>query len=400
MPQPVRYWHTILFSDEVVYERSSPGIGQESMGVPLVDLKAQYLSIKDEIDEAIGRVFSNCDFVLGEEVRRFENEFAAFCGAQHAVGVASGTAALHLALRACEVGPGDEVITTAFTFIATAEAISHCGARPVFVDIDQRTCNIDPSRIEAVITEKTKAIIPVHLYGQPAAMDSILAIAREYSLRVIEDAAQAHGAEYKSRKVGTLGDTACFSFYPSKNLGAYGDAGAVVTNDQRIADTVRLLRNHGRSEKNTHLVEGFGERLDALQAAVLRVKLAHLSEWIRNRLRIAHLYNELLSDFVDITTPYQAPEGSHAYHLYVIRTQKREQLREWLAERAISTGIHYPTPLHLQPAYKWIGHREGDFPVAELVARQVLSLPIYPEIASRQIEKVTDAIADFVKWQL
>jgi len=369
------------------------------MRIPLVDLKAQYLSIKDEIDEAIGRVLNNCSFILGEEVRLFEEEFAAFCGARYAVGVASGTAALHLALRACGVGPGDEVITTPFTFIATTEAISHCGAKPVFVDIDPRTYNIDPSKIEAAITEKTKAIVPVHLYGQPVDMDPILAIAGEHELRVIEDAAQAHGAEYKGRRVGTLGDAACFSFYPAKNLGAYGDAGAVVTNNEQIAETVKLLRNHGRQEKYIHLVEGVGERLDTLQAAILRTKLAHLSEWVRKRREIAQRYSGLLSGLNGLVTPFQHPNVAHAYHLYVIRAKRRDRLGEWLAQEGIATGIHYPLPLHLQPAYGWMRHCEGDFPVAEIAAQEVLSLPMYPELEDSQIEEVVNAIFAFFRRQ-
>jgi len=365
------------------------------MRIPLVDLKAQYLSIKDEIDEAIGRVLNNCNFILGEEVRLFEEEFAAFCGARYAVGVASGTAALHLTLRACGVGPGDEVITTPFTFIATAEAISHCGARPVFVDIDPRTYNIDPSKIEAAITEKTKAILPVHLYGQPADMDPILAIAHRYGLRVIEDAAQAHGAEYKGRRVGTLGDVACFSFYPAKNLGAYGDAGAVITNNREIADTVRLLRDHGRREKYEHLIEGYGERLDALQAAVLRVKLRHLPNWTVARQRIAQQYEGLLSALNDLATPYCQPTSQHVYHLYVIRTQDREALRRQLETQGIATGIHYPIPLHLQPAFRHLGYAEGDFPRAEKAAHEVLSLPMYSEITDSQLRTIATAITTY-----
>ncbi len=365
------------------------------MKIPLVDLKAQYTAIKEEIDEAMGRVLNNCNFILGEEVRLFEEEFAAFCRAECAVGIASGTAALHLALRACGVGAGDEVITTPLTFIATAEAISHCGARPVFVDIDPLTYNIDPPRIEAAVNEKTRAILPVHLYGQPANMKPILEIAHRYKLKVIEDAAQAHGASYQGRPVGTLGDAACFSFFPGKNLGAYGDAGAVVTNDPEIADKVRLLRNHGRHDKYEHLIEGYGERLDALQAAVLRVKLRHLPDWTSARQRVARQYTELLSNLDWLITPYCQPLAQHVYHLYVVRVQRREELQHWLKSREIATGVHYPIPLHLQPAYSHLGYVKGDFPEAEQAASEILSLPMYPELASSQIKAIVEALTGF-----
>ena len=369
------------------------------MTIPLVDLKTQYLSIKDEMDAAIQRVVDSTSFILGPDVRAFEEEFARFCGVQHAVGVDSGTAALHLAFLTCDIGPGDEVITTPHTFVATIGMLGRVGARPVFVDIDPRTYNIDPARIEAAITGRTKAIMPVHLYGQPAEMDPILEIADRHGLKVIEDAAQAHGAEYKGRRVGSMGHVAIFSFYPGKNLGAYGDAGAVVTNDGEIAEKVRLLRNHGRRDKYEHPLQGFNYRLDTLQAAILRTKLAHLEEWNEARRRHVVTYHELLSD-LDLVLPYEPEHVRAVYHLFVVRLegsllQERDALREHLQARGISTGIHYPIPLHLQPAYRHLGYREGDFPITEECARQVLSLPMYPELTRAQIEEVARVIKEF-----
>ena len=366
------------------------------MTIPLVDLKAQYLSIKDEIDAAIQRVVDSTSFILGPDVRAFEEEFARFCRVQHAVGVDSGTAALHLAFLACGIGPGDGVITTPHTFIATIGMLGRVGARPIFVDIDPRTYNMDPAKIEAAITERTKAIMPVHLYGQPAEMDPILEIADRHGLKVIEDAAQAHGAEYKGRRAGSMGHAAIFSFYPGKNLGAYGDAGALVTNDGEIAEKVRLLRNHGRREKYEHLLEGFNYRIDTLQAAILRVKLAHLEEWNEARRRHVATYRELLSD-LDLVLPYEPEHVRAVYHLFAVRLRERDALREHLRERGISTGIHYPIPLHLQPAYLHLGHKEGHFPIAEECARQVLSLPMYPELTQGQMEEVTRAIKEFLE---
>jgi dTDP-4-amino-4,6-dideoxygalactose transaminase len=363
--------------------------------IPLVDLKAQYLSIKSEIDAAIDRVIDKTAFILGEEVESFEKEFAAFCKAEYCVGVASGTAALHLALLACGVRPGDEVITTPFTFIATAEAISHCGARPVFVDIDPRNCLLDPTQVEAAITRATKAIVPVHLYGQPVEMDPILDIARKYGLRVVEDAAQAHGAEYRGKRTGTLGDVACFSFFPGKNLGAYGDGGAVVTNDPDIARKVRRLRDHGRESKYEHLEIGFGERLDALQAAILRAKLAHLEDWTEARRKHAARYDALLGP-MGIETVQVSPHVRHVYHLYVIRSPRRDALLEHLKSRGIGAGVHYPIPLHLQPAYS-AEYKHVRLPQAERAAQEVLSLPIYPELTEEQLEYVAGAVAEFTQ---
>jgi dTDP-4-amino-4,6-dideoxygalactose transaminase len=364
------------------------------MTIPLVDLKAQYQSIKPEIDAAMQRVVNNTTFILGKEVAEFEKNFAAYCNAQQCVGMDSGTAALHLALVILGVKTGDEVITTTHTFIATAEVISLIGAKPVLVDIDPRTYNIDPNKIEAAITPRTRAIIPVHLYGQPAEMDAILDIARKHNLRVIEDAAQAHGAEFHGRRAGSMGDVACFSFFPSKNLGAYGDAGALVTNDAALADHARMLRDHGRSEKYAHKLVGYGYRLDALQAAILGAKLTHLDAWNARRREIADYYTELLTNS-DVTPPYVPPQIKPVYHIYCIRTQNRDGLQKHLKERSIETGIHYPIPLHLQPVYQNLGYKAGDFPQSEKAAREILSLPMYPELTDTQVQQIVDAVKEF-----
>ncbi len=364
------------------------------MSIPLVDLKAQYLSIKDDIDAAMQRVVDNTSFILGAEVEAFEREFATFCGTKYAVGVNSGTSALHLAFLACGLGPGDEVITTPYTFIGTTEMLAKIGARPVFVDIDPKTYNIDPAKIEAAITERTKAILPVHLYGQPAEMEPILEIAERHGLIVIEDAAQAHGAEYNGQRAGSMGRVAIFSFYPSKNLGAYGDAGALVTNEKEIADRARMRRDHGRQEKYEHLMEGFNYRLDALQAAILRAKLAYLERWNEARRRNAEVYRELLADS-DLILPSESEHVKSVYHLFVVRSRARDALGEYLKGEGIATGIHYPIPLHLQPAYRDLGYRKGDFPVAEECASQVLSLPMYPELSLQQMERVAKTIREF-----
>lgn len=365
------------------------------MAIPLVDLKAQYRSIQGEIDAAIRRVVESAAFILGPEVNAFEEAFASYCEANYAVGVDSGTAALFLALKACGIGPGDEVITTPFTFISTAEVISQTGARPVFVDIDPATYNLSPERIEAAITPYTRAIIPVHLYGQPAEMDEIRAIAQAHRLWVIEDAAQAHGARYKGRRVGSLGDIACFSFYPSKNLGAYGDAGAVVTNNAELAARVRSLRDHGRSSKYLHEELGWGLRLDALQAAILRAKLPHLDAWNAARRERASRYAELLAGSA-VVTPTALPYVEHVYHCYVVRTPHRDDVVKALQARGIGVGIHYPIPLHLQPAYKSLGYANGAFPISEQYSREVLSLPMYPELTEQQQREVATAIREIV----
>ncbi len=364
------------------------------MTIPLVDLKAQYASIKPEIDAAMQRVVDNTSFILGKEVSEFEKNFAAFSRVQHCVGTDSGTAALHLALMLCGVQAGDEVITTTHTFVATAEVISLIGARPVFVDIDPRTYNISPAAIERAITPRTRAILPVHLYGQPAEMDAILAIARKNNLRVIEDAAQAHGAEYRGQRAGTMGDIACFSFYPGKNLGAYGDAGALVTNDDALDARARMLRDHGRLSKYEHQIVGYGYRLDALQAAILGAKLPHLDAWNARRRAIADYYTELLTN-TDLTLPYAPPHITPIYHLYVVRSKQRDALQKHLKARGIETGIHYPIPLHLQPVYENLGGTRGDFPIAEQAANEVLSLPMYPELTDAQVEQVVEAVREF-----
>lgn len=365
------------------------------MSIPLVDLKAQYRSIKDDIDAAVARVLENASFILGDEVEAFERAFAAYCGTSYAVGVSSGTDALHLALIAYGVGPGDEVITTPFTFIATTAAISHVGATPVFVDIDERTYNIDPTRIEAAITPRTKAILPVDLYGQPADMDLIMEIAERHGLRVIEDACQAAGASYRGRKAGSLGHVGCFSFYPAKNLGAAGDGGMLTTNDEEIAQKVRNLRDHGRISKYSHGAIGYTYRLDGLQAAILGAKLSHLDDWNQARRRHARTYNALL-DGTEVILPQEA-EGSHTiYHVYALRVPRRDELLEFLRAKGIGASIHYPLPVHLQPAYAALGIPKGSFPVAETCADSELSLPLYPEMTREQIEEVVAAVKDFL----
>lgn len=359
--------------------------------IPLVDLKAQYQTIRPAIDGAIQRVLDNTSFIMGPEVSAFEHSFAAFCGARLCVGVGSGTAALELALRALGVGPGAEVITVAHTFIATAEAISAVGARPVFVDIDPRTYTMDAECFAAAITPATRAVIPVHIYGQPADMDAIGAEARRHGIFVIEDAAQAHGATWHGRHAGTLGDVACFSFYPGKNLGAYGDAGAVVTGDDALAEQVRLLRNHGRRSKYLHDQKGFGHRLDALQAAILGAKLPYLPAWTAARRRLAARYGRLLAD-AELALPAVAAGAAHAWHLYVVRTPCRDDLLEQLRTHGIEAGVHYPVPLHRQPAYADLGYAPGDLPVTEAVAATCLSLPLYPEMTDALQDRVVAAV--------
>ncbi len=362
--------------------------------IPLVDLKAQYLSIKPEIDAAIQRVLDHTQFIQGPEVQAFEEALAAACGAPYAIGVASGTAAIHLTLVALDIGPGDEVITTPHTFIATVEPIREAGATPVFVDIDPLTYNIDPNRIKEAITEHTRALMPVHLYGQPADMVPLLEIARRHNLLVIEDAAQAHGATYHGRHVGLWGNAGTFSFYPAKNVGAYGDAGAIITDDASLAKQLRMLRDHGRQEKYVHVSHGFGERLDALQAAILAVKLSRLEAWVARRRQIADTYRERLAD-LPLILPRELDGARHVYHQFVIRTDQRDALRLHLKDAGVGTGIHYPLPLHLQPALRYLGYQKGDFPVSEAVADTVLSLPVYPELAPEEVATIVHAIRGF-----
>lgn len=362
--------------------------------IPLVDLKAQYRTIKPEIDKAIASILAKTNFIMGEEVAGFERAFAKWLGVKYVIGVSSGTDAIHLGLLALGVKSGDEVITTPHTFTATVEPICWLGAKPVFVDIDPKTYTIDPDLIEKVITKRTKVIIPIHLYGHPADMDPITKLAKKYKLKVLEDAAQAHGALYKGKMVGTLGNAAIFSFFPGKNLGAYGDAGAVVTDNKKIADIIKLLRNHGRTEKYTHLEVGYGDRLDTLQAAILLTKLRQLKKWNIGRRKIANIYNHALKN-LPIKLPYPADWAEAVYHLYVIRTDKRNELKDYLKKQGIESGIHYPIPLHLQPAYKYLGYKKGDFMMSEQAAQEILSLPLYPELNKQQIEFIANSLKKF-----
>jgi len=355
--------------------------------VPYLDLKAQYQSIKPEIDAAIARVLDSCQFVLGPEVGGFEQDFAAYCGSAECIALNSGTSALHLALLAAGVGPGDEVITVPFTFVASVAAVVYTGARPVLVDIDPRSFTMDPTAIEAAITPRTKAILPVHLYGQAADMDPIMEIARRHGLVVIEDAAQAHGARYKGRPVGSIGDMACFSFYPGKNLGAYGEGGAVTTSNPEYANTIRMLRDWGQDRKYHHLLRGYNYRMEGFQGAILRVKLRHLDKWTEARRAVVKHYNQLLSD-CDVETPMEMPWGRHVYHVYTLRSEDRDGLQAALQAEGIQTGIHYPVPVHLQTAYSDLGYGPGAMPESEKAASEVISLPLYPEMTEAQIEAV------------
>jgi dTDP-4-amino-4,6-dideoxygalactose transaminase len=359
--------------------------------IPFVDLKAQYRSIKEEIDSAIARVLENASFILGPEVAAFETEFAGYSGVRAGIGVNSGTSALHLALLAAGVGPGDEVITTPYTFVASVAAIRYTGARPVFVDIDPTSYNIDPAGIEAAIGPHTKAIMPVHLYGQMADMDPILEVAHRHHLVVIEDAAQAHGAEYKGRRAGSMGDLACFSFYPGKNLGAYGEGGMVLTNNPEYERTIRMLRDWGVEKRYHYDLQGFNYRLEGLQAAILRVKLRHLDRWLEARRAHAAVYAELLRGG-QVTTPREMPGARHAYNVYALMAPGRDRILDALTARQIGCGIHYPITIYESAAHADLGYRRGDFPVAECAAAQELSLPIYPEMTQATLEEVAAAI--------
>lgn len=359
--------------------------------IPFVDLKAQYESIKPQVNAAIQGVLDSCSFTLGPEVAAFEKAFAAYSQAEHGIAVNTGTSALHLALLAAGVGRGDEVITVPFTFVATASAIDYTGARPVFVDIDPQTYTMDPKALEAAITERTRAIIPVHLYGQPADMDPIMAIAQRHGLVVIEDAAQAHRAEYKGHRVGSIGDMGCFSFYPGKNLGAYGEGGMVTTDSAAHDRTIRMLRDWGAEKKYHHVLKGYNFRMEAIQGAVLRVKLPHLDAWTEARRTAAGHYDRLL-DGSGIPTPKAMAYAHHVYHVYAIRTAHRAEWQQALMAKGIHTGIHYPIPVHLLPAFADLGYREGQFPHAEKAAREVLSLPMFPELTEAQCEEVVAAL--------
>lgn len=359
--------------------------------VPFLDLKAQYGTIRDEVLTAIQNVLESTQYTLGKEVEAFEDEFSGYSGAEYGVGVNSGTSALHLALLAAGVGPGDEVITVSSTFVATVAAIEYTGARAVFVDVDPLTLTMNPMKVEAAITARTKVLLPVHLHGQPADMDPLLDIARRYDLLVVEDAAQAHGAEYKGKRVGSLGHIGCFSFYPGKNLGAYGEAGMAVTKNCHYAERMRMLRDWGQERKYHHVHKGYNYRMEGLQGAILRVKLRHLDDWTQTRRQHAAMYNEWLGDSI-VGRPVQAPYARHVYHVYAIRIPCRDAVQEGLQARGIQTGIHYPIPVHLQKAYQGLGVSYGDLPVTELAASQLLSLPMFPELKQCQVEDVCDAI--------
>lgn len=362
--------------------------------IPFFDMKARNAPRKEEFLSAIGEVIDSGAFAAGSFVERFERDFSTYCGTRHAVGVGSGTEALWLAMRAMGIGPGDEVITVPMSFAATVEAICLTGARPVFVDIDELTYTMDVGALEKAITSRTKAVIPVHLFGQVADMDPICEIARRHRLHVIEDAAQAHGAEYRGRKAGSLGDAGCFSFYPSKNLGAFGEGGAVTTDDENLANRLRMLRDHGQSAKNQHSLVGWNSRLDAVQAAVLSVKLGHLDRenWMRGRFALH--YDRELFDVPEVSTPHAPDRGRHVYHIYAIRVTNRRSLIAVLSEREIGFGIHYPVPIHLQSAYGILGHRPGDFPVSEQCAGEFVSLPMYPELTAERVMAVAAAVRE------
>ena len=371
------------------------------MKIPFLDLKAQYQTIKTEIDAAIQRVVDSGHFILGENVRALEREVADYYGCPYAVGVASGTDAIHLSLRALGIGPGDEVITTPFTFIGTAEAIIYTGARPVFVDIDSQTFNIDPNRIEEYLKKKPsarpKAILPVHLYGQPADMEGIMKLADRYGLRVVEDCAQAIGAEFANKRIGGFGDAGCLSFYPTKNLGAYGDGGMVITKNETLYMSLLSLRTHGAGEGYQHQEVGYNSRLDEVQAAILRVKLRYLEEWTKRRREIASLYTEALVG-TGVLTPLEPPDTRGVFHQYTIRVPKgRDRLHQKLWEKGIMTMIYYPIPLHLQKAFEGLGYKKGDFPEAERAAEEVLSIPIYPELSEEDIKLMVKALKDAIK---
>ncbi|MDI3508698.1 MAG: hypothetical protein PWP48_1956 [Clostridiales bacterium] len=366
------------------------------MNIPLLDLKEQYYAIKDEVDAAIEGVLESGQFIIGSQVKALEHDIASYVGVPYAIGVGNGTDALVIALRACGIGPGDEVITSPFTFFASAESISAVGAKPVFVDIDPDTFNIDASKIEQTITPRTRAIIPVHLFGQTADMDAIMDIARKHDLMVIEDACQAMGAEYKGKKAGSFGHAACFSFFPTKNLGTYGDGGMIVTSEADIDKKARMLRAHGSTRKYYHEMIGYNSRLDELHAAILNVKFKYLDQWNDMRRHNAKIYDGLLKD-TGVTVPYTAPYAKHIYHQYVIQCDDRDGLAAALKAKGVATGVYYPLPLHLQDAYKDLGYKRGDMPYAEAACDRVLAMPMYPELERHQIEYVADAIRELIR---
>lgn len=364
----------------------------EQMSVPFLDLNAHHAPMRDELERAIKEVIDSAAFAGGPFVEKFEEKFAAYCDCEYAVGVGSGTDALWLSLLACGVGQGDEVITVPNTFMATAEAISFCGARPVFVDVDERTYTMDPAQLEDAITLETKAIIPVHLFGQPADLDPILTVARAYGLAVIEDSAQAHGAEYKNRKAGSLADIGCFSFYPGKNLGAFGEAGAIVTNNSELQEKIRILRDHGQVRKYHHTMIGWNCRMDGIQAAVLDVKLSSLDRGNTLRRNHAEQYNRAFQNVEQIITPFEAPYARHVYHVYAIRSHERDEIMWNLRDHGIGCAIHYPVPIHLQEAYAGLGYSPGSFPVSEQIAKEFISLPMFPELTEAKIECVATCV--------
>lgn len=369
------------------------------MKVPMLDLTEQYQNLKSEIIPALEDVMSNAHFILGNNVKKLENDVAEYSNSKHGIGVANGSDALNISLLGCEVGPGDEVICPSFTFFATAGAVARMGAVPVFVDIDPKTFNIDPEQIEKAITPKTKAIIPVHLYGQMADMDRIKEIADKHNLFIIEDAAQAIGAQYKGKKVGELGTTACYSFFPTKNLGAYGDAGMIITNDDEIGERIRVLRVHGSKPKYYHHILGYNSRLDEMQAAILNIKFPHLDDWSELRRERAATYTHLLKEMVgeNVVTPYEEEFNHHIFHQYTIRVDKRDELQKFLQENGVSTMIYYPKPLHLQPVFAELGYKEGDLPETEKAAKEALSLPMFPELKTEQQEYVVQKIKEFIE---
>jgi dTDP-4-amino-4,6-dideoxygalactose transaminase len=364
--------------------------------IAYLDLPAQMRPLRAEIDAAIARTLDNCSFCLGPDVAQFEKDFAQYCGARHCIAFNSGTSALHVALLLLDVGAGDEVISTPMTFVATSWAISYVNAKPVYVDIDEATFNLDPKLVERAITPKTKAILPVHLYGHPFDIDPLLEICRKHNLPLVEDAAQAHGAKYKGRVIGTFGALSCFSFYPGKNLGAYGEGGAIVTNDDAMAARARSLREHGSTQRYYHDEVGFNYRMEGIQGAVLKVKLKHLDTWTRERRRVAHRYHELLAD-TPLKLPREAGYAESAYHLYVVRHPRRDELKKHLEANRVGCALHYPLPLHLQKCYADLGYKQGDFPVAENAARECLSLPIYPELTDAQIQRVSEVVHEFFR---
>jgi dTDP-4-amino-4,6-dideoxygalactose transaminase len=364
--------------------------------IPYLDLRAQIKPLRAEIDAAIARTIDNCSFCLGPDVVQFEKDFAKYCDAKFCVGFNSGTSALHVAMLLLGVGADDEVITTPFTFVATSWAISYAGAKPVFVDIDDTTFNLNPKLIERAITSRTKVIMPVHLYGQPFDIDSVREICRKHQLPFVEDAAQAHGAKYKGKVIGTFGEISCFSFYPGKNLGAFGEGGALVTNNEEFAKRARSLREHGSTVRYYHDEVGYNYRMEGIQGAVLGIKLKHMEKWTRERQRIAKRYSELLAD-TPLQLPAQASFAESVWHLYVVRHPRRDDLKKFLDENGVGCALHYPLPLHLQKCYASLGYKTGDFPVAEKAARECLSLPIYPELTDGQIQRVTDVVKEFFR---